>query len=308
MSNEKGSELVGSSEAPHQRENLTRVDWDLLKQRMESFLRKEAQLVATFLTLIALTAPGLIAHAQEFDETFCSLREVILEDARNTIITCTDSTGEQVELTLEFLITQYDVTTFSQEQVDHPPFFTSEYASDINNPNFNCHSRTLQFIEAASGVDFGASRATWLERGLDTFLGMFGDEITRMDAIPETFGEDVIDVSNVMPGDAVLFFDHEGTLIHSATVLGHAETEDGIQYVEIANKLGQSGELNTSIDDVVRMYDLWGEFDETVNGGGGSIVVYRPQFDRIREVFQNEDSTETSEPAQFRSSQNVPTE
>lgn len=266
-----------------------RMDWQQIKQQIEFFLRQEVKVVATFLTLMVLVAPGIIANAQEFDDTICSLREVVLEDARNTVITCTNSLGEEVEITLEFLINQYDVSTYSQDQIDNPPFFTSEYASNINNPNFNCHSRTLQFIEAASGVELGADRGAWLEKGLDTFLVEFGDEVTRLDAIPDTFDEDVIDVSELLPGDAVLFFDHTGTLIHSATVLDHATTEDGVEYLQIANKLGQAGELNSSIDDMVRMYELWGEYDEQFGGGGGSIVVYRPNIERIQQAFRQDD-------------------
>ena len=272
-----------------------RMDWQQIKQQIEFFLRQEVKVVATFLTLMVLVAPGIIANAQEFDETICSLREVLLEEARNTVITCTNSSGEQVEITLEFLIHQYDVSTYAADQINNPPFFTSEYASDINNPNFNCHSRTLQFIEEASGVELGADRGAWLERGLDEFMKEFGSEVTRLEAIPEEFGEDVVDISNVLPGDAVLFYDHQGTLIHSATVLDHAVTLDGTEYLQIANKLGQAGELNSSIDDMVRMYELWGEYDEDFGGGGGSIVVYRPNLDLIRRAF-SQTSTEPGSP------------
>lgn len=266
-------------------ENRTRIDWTEFKQKIDHFLKESIVTTAIFLTLITLSAPQLLANSQEFDATLCSLRSVILEEAEQTTISCVNAAGEETTINLDFLIKQYDVSTYSEDHINNPPFLTSEFANDIDNPNFNCHSRTLQFIQEASGVNFGASRERWLETGLDNFLIQFGDEVTRLDNIPNSFDENVIDISQVQPGDAVLFFDNTQTLIHSATVLGPATTEDGVEYLQIANKLGEAGELNSSTDDMVRLYDIWGEYDELSRSGGGSIVVYRPNLELIQAAF-----------------------
>lgn len=264
------------------------VDWKKIKELSNKFIERSAITVAIFLTLVALVSPQLLAHTQKFDETFCSLNSVVLEDAETTTISCTNTQGESIELSLGFLIKNYNVGVYTEDHVTHPPFFTSEFASNINNPNYNCHSRTMQLIQESSGVDFGAGIDRWLETGLDVFMREFGTEVSRLDAIPNEFGEDVIDISGTVQGDVVLFFDHSGKLIHSATVGEPKTTEDGTTYLQIINKLGESGELNSSIDDMVRLYELWGEYDDSIGVGGGSIVVYRPNIQLLQTAFAGE--------------------
>lgn len=253
----------------------------------ELLLHPEAKIGLVFLALVLFISPWLVANNQEFDPTLCSLREELIRSTRNVVISCKDELGENIDFTLTFLIFHFDATTLSQEQIDNPPFFTSEYASDINNPNFNCHSLTLQLIEIATGVDFGADQRAWLEGGFDDFIEYFSQEVTRIDAIPENLTEDVINTSNVQPHDVVFFFDNQGELVHSATVVGNATSIDGIEFIQILNKLGIGGQLYSSIDDMVKLYELGGQYVETTQSGGGYIIVYRPDIERIRTSFSH---------------------
>lgn len=270
---------------------LVKIDWPELTQKTTEFLAYRKQALLTLLVALGLLFPHGVTDAQDLDQLVCDIAMSFDAAYKNTTITCHTADGETIEIDLSFYVYNMDVRRYADEQIDNPPAETMRYLSDLANPNFNCHSYTLQLLEERAGVSFGGDRNSWLETGIDSLVIQFSNLVTETTSFEASFGENVIDPTPIAVGDVVLFYDGSGKLIHSATIQEIATDEETGQPQPItANKFGRSQLMAGTIGDVARRYKLGGEYDEIEQIGGGRIAVYRPDVEAIWAAFTNTDS------------------
>lgn len=250
--------------------DIPKVRFDLTKYRETLSSIQEQLKVSIAITLLILASycPQVLAPEGSDEDIICLVDETTTDQIKTITISCNDQ--EQTEVTLEFFINNYDVGTYSEETVSHPPSSEMEYVTTEFNPNYNCHSYTLQNIQERYGIDLGASATTWLQNGLDTFVREFGEEVTS-GYISRLGAESTLDSSLIMPGDVILYYRHDGSLLHSGFV--SEITDEG--RIVTANKLGQEAVIESTIEGIAWYYELDGEYDEELNIGGGHIQIYR---------------------------------
>ncbi len=280
---------------PTESQALVQINWSELTQKTTEFLAYRKQALLTILVALGLLFPHGVTDAQDLDQLVCDIAMSFDAASKNTTITCHTTDGETIEIDLSFYVYNMDVRRYADEQINNPPAETMQYLSDLANPNFNCHSYTLQLLEKRAGVSFGGDRNSWLEAGVDSLVIQFSELVTETDSFEAGFGENVVDPTHIAVGDVVLFYDGSGQLIHSATVREIATDEETGQLQPItANKFGRSQLMAGTIGDVARRYELGGEYDEIEQIGGGRIAVYRPNIEALQAAFANANSPEPS--------------
>jgi hypothetical protein len=229
--------------------------------------------ILTLLSLAFLAVPQAFAGERPTEDLICYIEQTIDDQSKQTSIACNDGT----QVSLKFLLTDFDVAEYSPDLFPQPPAENFQYKGEVGDPNYNCHSFTLQQLETSFGWEFGAGRDAWLENGFETFISSFGEKVAE-----GTIGlggrETPIDEAQLREGDVVLYFSHGNILIHSATVISVSAREGEPPLVMTRSKLGEGLVANVSLTTLGWFYELDGEYEEISEGqgiGGGRVEVYR---------------------------------